>query len=66
MPASDFTVTWVMKYENVMLPFCLMMCGPRMWIVQHLANDWLAGAWFMLWANLGLTMGSFLLLFVAL
>jgi hypothetical protein len=31
------------KYENVMLPFCLSMFGAQMWVVQHLANDWLAG-----------------------
>jgi hypothetical protein len=39
--------------------------GARMWMVQHLANDWLAGTWFFLWANLLFTVGSFLFLFTA-
>ena len=26
-----------------MLPWCLRLCGARIWVVKHLANDWLAG-----------------------
>jgi hypothetical protein len=37
-----------------------------MWVVKHLANDWLAGTWFFLWANIALTFGAFLLLLIAL
>lgn len=33
-----------------------------MWVVKHLANDWLAGTWFFFWANLIFTVGAFFLL----
>lgn len=34
-------------------------------MVRHLANDWLAGTWFFLYANAVVTFFSFLLLFNA-
>jgi hypothetical protein len=40
--------------------------GDYEWIRKHLANDWLAGTWFFLWANVLLTVGSFFLLGIAL
>lgn len=39
--------------------------GDRQWIQKHLATDWLAGTWFFFWANVLLTVGSFLLLVAA-
>jgi hypothetical protein len=27
----------------MVLPWCLRLCGARIWVVKHLANDWLAG-----------------------
>ena len=36
-----------------------------MWVVKHLANDWLAGTWFFLWANIVLTLGTFVLALMA-
>lgn len=53
------------NHKNVVLPFLLRYCGARMWMVKHLANDWLAGTWFFLWANAIFTFFSFLLLFSA-
>ena len=37
-----------------------------MWVVKHLANDWLAGTWFFLWINIIMTFGSGILLIMAL
>eukprot|EP01038_Epipyxis_sp_PR26KG_P006951 gene6951-9506_t len=54
------------KQENYLLPLCLRAFGAQMWIVKHLANDWLAGTWFFLWANGLLTFISFIMLFIAL
>eukprot|EP00599_Poterioochromonas_sp_BG-1_P003251 CAMPEP_0173135606 /NCGR_PEP_ID=MMETSP1105-20130129/1994_1 /TAXON_ID=2985 /ORGANISM="Ochromonas sp., Strain BG-1" /LENGTH=485 /DNA_ID=CAMNT_0014047641 /DNA_START=1 /DNA_END=1458 /DNA_ORIENTATION=- len=54
------------KHDNVVLPFFIKVFGPQVWIIKHLANDWMAGTWFFLWANVLLTIGSFLLLLVAL
>ena len=51
---------------NYLLPLCIRTIGPKIWIVKHLANDILAGAWFALWANGLLTIGSFFLLLLAL
>lgn len=48
------------------MPFFIKVFGPQVWIIKHLANDWMAGTWFFLWANVLLTIGSFLLLLVAL
>ena len=39
--------------------------GDKEWIRTHLANDWLAGTWFFLYANILLTVGSFGMLFIA-
>ena len=33
-----------------------------MWALKHLANDWLAGTWFLFWANACFTFGAFVLL----
>ncbi len=30
-------------------------CCKRSWMRRHLANDWLAGTWFILWASFGAT-----------
>jgi hypothetical protein len=38
--------------------------GPQLWVVKHLANDWLAGTWFFLWANAIMAFGS-TVLFIA-
>ena len=46
------------KHENYVLPFCLRVFGAQMWVVKHLANDWLAGTWFFFWANLVFTIGA--------
>jgi hypothetical protein len=35
------------------------------WVLKHLANDWLAGTWFFLFANFAMTIGSFGLLGLA-
>ena len=51
--------------ENYLLPLCIKTIGPRMWVVKHLANDWLAGTWFLLWANVLVTVISFLFFVVA-
>ena len=32
------------KHNNFLLPLCIRCCGPQMWVVKHLANDWLAGS----------------------
>ncbi|RYG60910.1 hypothetical protein EON64_18960, partial [archaeon] len=47
------------------MPIFLRINGAQMWAVKHLANDWLAGTWFFLWANALLTFGSFIMLLVA-
>jgi len=47
------------------LPFCLRYCGANMWVVKHLANDWLAATWFFLVANIIGCFISFVLLFAA-
>ena len=52
--------------RNYILPLYTRWFGFSIWAIRHLANDWLAGTWFFLWANLFLTIGSFLALFVAL
>ena len=52
--------------RNYILPLYTRWFGFSIWAIKHLANDWLAGTWFFLWANLFLTIGSFLALFVAL
>lgn len=54
------------KRENYILPIFLRINGAQMWAVKHLANDWLAGTWFFLWANALLTLGSFIMLLIAL
>jgi len=48
-----------------MLPLFIRLFGPQIWVVRHLANDWLASTWLILWANLLVTMASFLILLVA-
>lgn len=51
-----------------MLPWCLRYCGADyvgMWVVKHLANDWLAGTWFFLVANAIGCFISFVMLFEA-
>jgi hypothetical protein len=50
------------KHENYLLPFLLKWVGDFQVFRTHLANDWLAGTWFFLWANVLLTIGSFFLL----
>lgn len=40
--------------------------GPKLWVVKHLANDWLAGTWFFFWANALMVFGSLILFFAAL
>jgi hypothetical protein len=57
------------KYMNRLQPLCTWLTssyyvGPRLriWVVTHLATDWLAGTWFFLWANLLFTIGAFALL----
>lgn len=52
--------------ENYVLPFVLLTCGNQIWMLKHLANDWLAGTWFFLWANGIATLGSGILLIAAL
>jgi len=52
--------------RNYILPLYTRWFGFSIWAIKHLANDWLAGTWFFLWANFFLTIGSFLALFVAL
>lgn len=42
------------------------MLGPQIWIVKHLANDWLAGTWFFYYISLIMTVGSFFALIIAL
>lgn len=54
------------KRDNYILPIFLRINGAQMWAVKHLANDWLAGCWFFLWANGLLTFGSVIMLFIAL
>jgi hypothetical protein len=51
--------------KNYALPMCTRCFGAKLWIVTHLANDWLAGTWFFLYANAIFTFGSFLLLIIA-
>jgi len=53
------------KRDNYLLPLCMRMCGAYRFIVVHLANDWLAGTWFFLWANLIGCLGALGLLFEA-
>lgn len=48
-----------------MLPLFIRMFGPRLWVVKHLANDWMAGSWFFLWANALLTFASFVIMLIA-
>ena len=48
-----------------MLPFFTRLFGARIWVVKHMANDWLAGTWFLFWDNAVFTFGSFVLLFAA-
>lgn len=55
----------VKKQENYLLPIFLRMFGARMWIVKHLANDWLAATWLILCVNTIFTFLSFLLMLVA-
>lgn len=50
------------QHENYVLPVCLRIFGAQMWVVKHLANDWLAGTWFFFWANFIFTVGTFALL----
>ena len=52
--------------RNYILPLYTRWFGFSIWAIKHLANDWLAGTWFFLWANFFLTIGSFLFLFYAL
>lgn len=40
--------------------------GPQLWVVKHLANDWLAATWFILWANLLVAFASFVILIATL
>lgn len=53
------------KAENFLLPYCIAVFGSRMWIIKHLANDWLAGTWFFLWASGVFTFASFILMITA-
>ena len=52
--------------RNYILPLYTRWFGFSIWAIKHLANDWLAGTWFFLWANFFLTLGSFIFLFYAL
>lgn len=40
--------------------------GAQLWIIQHLSNDWLAGTWILLWGNLLLTFGCFIIFLMSL
>jgi hypothetical protein len=54
------------KTENYILPCFLRTFGARIWVVKHLANDWLAGTWFFLIANFVYAAVSIFFLIVAL
>jgi hypothetical protein len=54
------------KHQNYILPFMTRVFGPKLWVVKHLANDWLAGTWFFFWANAFMVFGSLIMLFAAL
>lgn len=43
----------------------IRLLGPQLWIVKHLANDWLAGTWFFLWANAIVAFASMIILFIS-
>jgi hypothetical protein len=43
----------------------IRLLGPQLWIVKHLANDWLAGTWFFLWANAIVAFASMVILFIS-
>ena len=54
--------------QQYILPFlgcCLKACLPEKWMALHLANDWLAGCWLLLWATLVCTVACFALLISA-
>lgn len=53
-------------HKEFLIHFCITYCGgARIWVVKHLATDWLAGTWFFLWANVLFTVGSLILMFAA-
>ena len=64
-PTNQTTAHGTKKRKNYVLPLALKMFGARIWVVKHLQNDWLAGTWFLLWANVFFTIFSFILLFSA-
>ena len=64
-PTNQTTAHGTKKRKNYVLPLALKIFGARIWVVKHLQNDWLAGTWFLLWANVFFTIFSFILLFSA-
>lgn len=52
-------------HKNYVLPMMIRVFGPQLWIVKHLANDWLAGTWFFLWANAIAAFASIIILFIS-
>lgn len=52
-------------HKNYVLPMMIRLLGPQLWIVKHLANDWLAGTWFFLWANAIAAFVSVIILFIS-
>jgi len=64
-PSNQTTHNPTKTRKNYVLPLALRVFGARIWVVKHLQNDWLAGTWFLLWANVLFTVFSFLLLFTA-
>jgi hypothetical protein len=55
----------VQEVENYMLPLFIRLFGSRIWMIKHLATDWLAGTWFIYWANVLVTFVSVLAFIVA-
>lgn len=54
------------QYILPVLDCCLKACLlSEKWMALHLANDWLAGCWVLLWATVALTIGCFVLLVLA-
>lgn len=53
------------KRVDYVLPIMMKIFGPHMWVVKHLANDWLAGTWIFLVGNVILAFGTFILMLIA-
>jgi hypothetical protein len=57
------------KHREILKPLSRVVCYcfcKRGWLRKHLANEWLAGTWFILWATVAATFGCFILFIAAL